>query len=178
MLASTTVGGTLGVTGSTTLSDLNVTGSVGIGTTTPAEKLQVWGDVRIGAGGTLGCINAADGTRIAGSCSSDVRFKKDIQPIPKVLDRLTEMEVVNYKWRVEEYPEKHFGRSSQTGLIAQEVEILMPELVGEDEAGYKTVNYSKLSLMLLQGIRELKEKTDTEIENLKEVIKELQEKIE
>ena len=77
------------------------------------------------------------------------------------------LEVVNYKWRQNEFPEKHFGNSIQTGLIAQDVEEIMPELVGVDDSGYKTVNYSKLSIMLLKALQELKEKTEQDFLSLK-----------
>lgn len=146
---------------------VNDSGNVGVGTTTPADTLHVIGDIRVGAAGTSGCIKAADGTNIAGSCSSDVRFKKDIKPINNILDKMLNLEVVNYKWRQNEFPEKHFGNSIQTGLIAQDVEEIMPELVGVDDSGYKTVNYSKLSIMLLKALQELKEKTEQDFLSLK-----------
>ena len=64
-------------------------GNVGIGTFTEiptiADKLQVFGDIRVGTTGTNGCIKDFGGT-IAGSCSSDRRFKKDITPFGHVLE--------------------------------------------------------------------------------------------
>ena len=41
------------------------------------------------------------------------------------------------------------------------VERVLPEMVGEDEQGYKTVDYSKLPLMMLQAIKELKAENDS-----------------
>jgi hypothetical protein len=38
---------------------------------------------------------------------------------------------------------------------------VLPELVGEDAEGYKTVDYSKLPLMLLQAMKELKAENDS-----------------
>src|SRR5215813_7659231 len=63
------------------------TGLVGIGTTAPVDKLQVNGDIRVGTG-TSGCVKDANGTVIAGTCSSDARLKRDIMPFPKLLDKL------------------------------------------------------------------------------------------
>jgi predicted nuclease with TOPRIM domain len=45
-------------------------------------------------------------------------------------------------------------------LIAQEVERVFPELVGEEGHGFKAVNYSELPLLLLAAVRELKAEND------------------
>jgi hypothetical protein len=41
------------------------------------------------------------------------------------------------------------------GLIAQEVEDILPELVRTDDNGYKSINYSKLTVFLLKAIQEM-----------------------
>jgi hypothetical protein len=128
-------------------------GNVGIGTSSPSDKLHVAGDIRIGTG-TTGCVKDADGTLIAGACSSDLRFKRNITPFPYLLDKLVRLQPVHFYWRENEFPERHFGAGQSYGLIAQDVEAVLPELVSTDEQGFKVVNYSKLSLMLLQAIRE------------------------
>ena len=140
---------------------IDTAGNVGIGTTGPAVKLQVTGDIRVGASGTNGCLQRFDGTALAGSCASDVRFKRNITPFPRLLDKVVKLQPVNYYWRSSEFPEKHFGNTQSYGLVAQEVERVLPELVGEDERGYKTVNYSELPLMMLQAIKELKNENDS-----------------
>ncbi len=59
-------------------------GNVGIGQfddfPTITDKLQVFGDIRVGTTGTNGCIKDFGGNALAGTCSSDRRFKKDITP--------------------------------------------------------------------------------------------------
>ena len=134
--------------------------NVGIGTTGPVDKLQVVGDIRVGTGGTYGCLKNYSGGTIAGTCSSDARFKTDVQPFAPLLSKLAQLQPVNFSWRVEEFPEKHFGTSRSYGLIAQEVEKVFPEMVGQDEGGYRTVDYSRLPLLLIQGVRELKAEND------------------
>jgi len=58
----------------------------------------------------------------------------------------------------------------QIGVIAQEVEKVFPELIAEDENGYKAVGYEKFTPVLIEAIKEQQLKID-ELENLnKELI--------
>ena len=54
----------------------------------------------------------------------------------------------------------HFGHSRSYGLIAQEVEKMFPEMVSKEQHGYKTVDYTRLPLLLLEAVRELKAEND------------------
>jgi len=54
----------------------------------------------------------------------------------------------------------HFGHSRSYGLIAQEVERVLPEMVAREEHGYQTVDYTRLPLLLLEAVRELKAEND------------------
>ncbi|HSE37308.1 MAG TPA: tail fiber domain-containing protein, partial [Blastocatellia bacterium] len=118
-------------------------GNVGIGDTTPVDKLDVEGDIRVGTG-TTGCVKDADGTGIAGTCSSDARLKSGITPFPRLLDKLSQLQPVHFYWRTDQFPNRNFGSSQSFGLVAQDVEKVMPELVTEDDSGYKLVRYHKL----------------------------------
>lgn len=135
-------------------------GEVGIGATSPLDKLQVAGDIRVGTVGATGCIKAFDASLIGGNCSSDARFKRDITPFAPSLDRVAALAPVHYFWRTEAFPEKGFGTAQTYGLVAQDVEQVLPEIVTTDAAGYKAVDYSKLPLLAIQAIKELKEQND------------------
>ena len=51
----------------------------------------------------------------------------------------------------------HFGDQVNYGLIAQEVEEILPELVSNDEKGFKRVSYgNELDMLLLKAVQELK----------------------
>jgi hypothetical protein len=156
---STAIGASARVTASNALvlGSLNV--SVGIGTTAPADKLDVDGDIRIGTG-TTGCVKDSDATVIAGTCSSDARLKRNIEPFANVLDRLVKVRPVHFDWKADEYPERNFGQSRSFGLIAQEVEQVFPNLVTADAEGMKAVRYNELPFLMLQAIRELKASND------------------
>src|SRR6185436_13837652 len=105
------------------------------------------------------------------TCSSDSRLKKDITPFAPVLDQLTALQPVHYFWRSAEFPQRHFGNAKNYGLIAQDVEQVLPELVATDGDGYKAVDYSKLPLLTIQAVKELK----TENEALKARVADLEE---
>ena len=144
--------------------------SVVVGAATAATTFQVVGDIRVGNGGTNGCIQGFDGHPIAGTCSSDLRLKQNIEPFAAMLDKVSQLQPVTYEYRTEEHPEYNFGTERAAGLIAQDVEKLFPDMVATDERGYKAVNYSQLPLLLLQALRELKADNDAlkqEVEQLK-----------
>ena len=136
----------------------------------PADRLDVAGDIRVGTSGTNGCLKNNNGGTIVGTCSSDARFKRDITPFANLLSKIVQLRPVHFYWRAGDYPERHFGQGQEAGLIAQEVEKVLPELVTEDAQGFKAVNYSKLPLMSVQAIKELK----TENNLLKQKISEQQ----
>jgi len=128
--------------------------SVGIGMTAPLDRLHVNGEVRVG-----NCVKNLAGTQIAGLCASDARFKHHITPFPAMLDRVVRLQPVRYFWRADDFPARGFGRAQTYGLVAQDVEQVMPELVQEQADGFKAVDYSQLPLALLQAIRELRNET-------------------
>lgn len=102
--------------------------------------------------------------------ASDERWKKDIVEIPSVLDKLDELHPVYYNWRKEEYIDMDFSDKRQMGFIAQEVEKLFPEMVTKDHNGYLQLDYSRMTVILLQAVKEqqsLIESRDLEIQQLR-----------
>ncbi|MCP4750007.1 MAG: tail fiber domain-containing protein [Proteobacteria bacterium] len=92
--------------------------------------------------------------------TSDVRWKKNIDPLKNSLDKVTRLNGVSFEWDLDHYPEKGFKEGRQIGLIAQEIEKVVPELVRTDEEGYKSVSYGKLSAILVEALKELKGDND------------------
>jgi hypothetical protein len=133
-----------------------ITGNVGIGTTLPpAYRLHVVGNVYANNFIT----------------PSDQRWKTNIKPIQNALDNVLKMQGVTYYWKVDEYPDKHFPEGEQVGFIAQEIEKVYPQVVLTDKDGYKSVDYSKLTPVLVEAIKEQQKI----IEELQKVIQQLQE---
>ena len=136
-------------------------GFMGIGLSTPVTALQVNGDIRVGTSGTNGCLQNFAGTAISGTCSSDARLKTNILPFAPILDRLVKLQPVHFDWNTEQYPDYHFGPGRNSGLLAQDVETVFPEMVSADARGFKMVNYSELPYLTLSAIRELKTENDS-----------------
>ena len=118
----------------------HATGNVGIGTTGPGYKLDVTGTIR------------ATGDVIA---YSDVRVKENIKTIDNSLEKVSKLRGVEFN--------KIGDNEKSIGVIAQEIEKVIPEVVKEDDKGMKSVAYGNISGLLIEAIKELK----AEIEELK-----------
>lgn len=92
------------------------------------------------------------------STSSDIRLKTNIIDIENALDMVSSLRGVYFDWKDKKY------KGRQLGLIAQEVEKIIPEVVSEDRHGYKSMDYSKLTSVLIEAVKELKQ----EIKELKD----------
>ena len=86
--------------------------------------------------------------------SSDRRFKKDIKSLDDVLAKVSLLQGVQYSFRTDEFPDKHFDGDNQIGFIAQDVEKVFPELVETDKDGYKSIDYGKVTPILVEAIKE------------------------
>jgi hypothetical protein len=93
--------------------------------------------------------------------TSDSRLKKMITPVAKSLLSLTSLKGYHYYWKDEKQ-----GGELQTGLIAQNVEQIFPELVITNKDGYKSVNYIGLIPHLIEAVKELDQRT-AEVAELK-----------
>ena len=90
--------------------------------------------------------------------NSDIRLKKNVEPLEGALVRLLQLRGVTFEWRA---PEEHGNHSgTQRGFVAQEVEKVMPEWVGVDGNGFKTLNLTGMEPMVVESIRELKIEND------------------
>ena len=111
--------------------------------------------------------------------TSDRRYKTEIKPLERALDKVIMLNGVTYKWRVSEFPEQQFDNNTHIGVIAQDVEEIFPELVSTDENGYKSVQYGNFAPVLIEAIKELKAEKDDlqkQVDELKKMVEELMKK--
>jgi len=111
-----------------------------------------------------------------GWAGSDLRWKKNLDPLDNAINKIMQLEGYRYNWRSDEFPEMNFDNNIQIGLIAQDVEKIIPELVRTDNNGFKAVSYEKLTVILLEGMKEqqkLIESVKVENQQLKSDIDEL-----
>jgi len=78
---------------------------------------------------------------------SDVRLKYDIQPIDGALEKLQQLQGYTWNWIDSD--------EADAGVIAQQVEEVMPELVVKGDDGYKQVKYQGLIGLLISAMNEL-----------------------
>jgi hypothetical protein len=84
---------------------------------------------------------------------SDERVKDNVQPITNALEKLEQITGVSFDWKPES---GHHGHDY--GVIAQEIEKVLPEVVSTRDSGYKAVKYEKIIPLLIEAIKELSKK--------------------
>jgi hypothetical protein len=135
-------------------------GNVGINTTAPSYRLDVSGDARI-TSGSLGvgvAPNATDGridasNDIVAFQTSDRRLKENITPITNALEKVKSLTGVMFDWK-EETKSVHGYEGHDVGIIAQDVQAVLPEAVRTNDTGYLSVRYEKMIALLIEGMKE------------------------
>jgi len=102
-----------------------------------------------------GTIKATDD--IIAFSSSDRELKNNILPITSPLEKINKIGGYSFDWNTEK---QHIYKGKDYGVIAQEIEKILPELVQTREDGYKAVKYDKLVSLLIEGIKDLSKEVD------------------
>ena len=87
---------------------------------------------------------------------SDALLKTAVVDLSEEIDLatvLSGLQGVAFTWDVSQERAKDLGDRRQIGLIAQEVEAVLPYVVGETADGYKTVDYAKLTALLIEATK-------------------------
>jgi hypothetical protein len=149
-------------------------GNLGIGTTAPVQKLDVAGTVR--------CVSVVQ--------TSDEQLKTDVQPVTGVLEKINQVRGVSFRWNEKARSLGADSGETRIGVLAQELERVFPELVttpqpitadelaknypeetltpevrqhlqrDAEATQYKAVDYSQLTVVLLEAVKELKAEND------------------
>jgi len=135
--------------------------SIGLGTADNVEFEDTQVDsfgVGTAASGTTGEIRATED--ITAFYSSDVALKENITNIPDPLEAIKKLNGVLFDWK-KEYMDKrggedgYFVRKKDVGVIAQEVEKVLPEAVAQRPNGIKAVKYDRLTCLLIEAVKKL-----------------------
>ncbi|MCL5773164.1 MAG: tail fiber domain-containing protein [Firmicutes bacterium] len=86
--------------------------------------------------------------------ASDIRFKKNVSAINKALDKILKLRGVIFEWKTKEYKNKNFPKGKHYGVIAQEIEKVLPEVVNTEKSGEKGVAYSEIIPVLIEAIKD------------------------
>jgi hypothetical protein len=114
---------------------------------------------------TSGRIDASND--IVAYSSSDKRFKTNITLITNALEKITQIGGYEFDWI--ENSEHHGFKGHDVGVIAQEIEAILPEVVSTRDSGYKAVKYEKIVPLLIESIKEQQQ----QINNLQQQINKL-----
>jgi len=124
--------------------------------------------IGMAASATAGRIDAS-GDVVAYS-TSDKNFKENITPIENPIEKIRMISGNTYDWKAD-MKEFHGFEGNDVGVIAQEIEAVLPQLVTTRETGYKAVKYDKLVALLIEGMKAQQNQIDNltiEIEKLNE----------
>ena len=156
-----------GVTSAVASTGVNVSGATGAVTFSIGQAVATTDNLRfnslgigMAASATAGRIDATND--VVAFSSSDIRFKENIVPIENALDKISKISGNTYDWKAENKIE-HGYEGNDVGVIAQEIEAVLPQLVQTRENGFKAVKYDKLVALLIEGIKE----QQTQIEKLR-----------
>ncbi|NIP28729.1 MAG: hypothetical protein GWN67_23385 [Phycisphaerae bacterium] len=119
-------------------------GKVGIGEPNPQYRLDVDGDMQ--------CVTLHE--------TSDARLKTNVRRLTNVLDNVEKIRGVSFEWNKEAESVGATAGDKHIGVIAQDVEKVFPELVSTPVNDYKSVDYTKLTAVLIEAVKELKSEND------------------
>jgi hypothetical protein len=145
--------------------------ALGCGLTSTTTKTTYMNNATVAChlqvGGTTACSSTTgriDATNdIVAYSTSDCRLKENIKPINNALCKLVGVSGNTFNWKPlteEEVKEIHGHSGKDVGVIAQEIESILPEAVTTRDSGYKAVNYEKIVPLLIEAIKEQQKQID------------------
>ena len=145
---------------SASISSASVSYATTSGSTSSATSASYTTGGSTGSSYSVYCNNLYASSDVYASYSSDIRLKDDVVQIENALSKVNSIRGVTFTWNynyLKDKDEEELKRinKNQVGVIAQEVEEILPEAVTIRENGYKAVDYQKLVPLLIEAIKEL-----------------------
>ena len=162
MTWSTPTGGVTSVNGQTGSVTIDNTSITGLKTTDNAQFASL--GVGTTSSGVAGEIRSTG--NITAFYSSDRTLKENVKPIIGALTKVLQVNGVEFDW-TDAYLAAHggedsyFNRKHDVGVIAQEIQVVLPEVVATREDGTLAVKYDRIVALLIEAIKDLSAKVDT-----------------
>lgn len=154
-----------------TVSAIDTTYTAGTGITLTGTSFSIPQAVTTTSAVTFGSMNLGSATaaatgqlRASGDiiafAASDMALKENIVPISNALDKVKQLTGITYDW-TKEFLDRNGGedpiylRKKDIGLLAQEVQLVLPEIVARREDGYLAVKYDRVVALLVEAIKDL-----------------------
>ena len=111
----------------------------------------------------------SDASGVLTNSASDERMKTSVDLLHYGLDEIIRLKPVSFRWSdkysnpvtgILENLQETLGYQKEIGLLAQDVERIIPEVVGKNSDGTLSLDYAKLVVVLIQAVRELKQECD------------------
>lgn len=117
-------------------------GNLGVGLSNPSYKLHINGDIY-----ATGDITAF----------SDIRLKTNLERLENCLDLIDKCN----GYRFERTDSTRVNSKKYIGLIAQEVELVAPELIYENQEGFKGISYQNMAALFVEAFKEIRKEIQT-----------------
>ncbi len=101
--------------------------------------------------------------------ASDIRYKTEISELENSLDKILSIDGVSFFWQDANGLKSTTETTPTSGFIAQDIEKVIPNLVYSDSTGYKTMDYIGLLPYVVESIKELNQKVETQEEYIQEL---------
>ena len=151
------------VIGASTENKKIIIGTDGLASSSKRMEISLSGVLINNLAGTGNRMVYSGANGLLTNTSSDARVKKNVENITQsvnVLETLKKLRGVKYNWDTNIEGYENMGEQQEIGVIAQEIEQYIPEIVGENNTGYKSVDYAKLTAYLIEVNKALLEKIE------------------
>jgi hypothetical protein len=132
-------------------------------TSTATATLVVYGGVGVGNNLYVGSLRGVGNRSVYSTqegqltnSSSDGTMKTNVNPLDQGLTATLALNPISFNW----IDSIRFGSQKEIGFIAQEVRDIIPEVVGENSDGTLTIDYPKLTAVLVKSVKDLKDTVD------------------
>jgi len=105
--------------------------------------------------------------------TSDARLKKDINSIDSSLEKIMSLRGVSFKWNDQKSNDIKLSERSHYGVIAQEVQKTLPDIVMKDRNGEMNVAYMELIPVLIEAVKEQQQIISEMTEKIQNIEKDL-----